>query len=85
MDYKESIARFLINPLNVTSLFLYPLETSENIRFGENHPSLVKIRPFLSTLLSWSFYHHFYTPWKQKTYGFLMFSGGIEMEVKTSR
>ena len=23
---------------------------------------------------------HFYTPWKHKTSGFLMFSGGIEME-----
>ena len=23
---------------------------------------------------------HFYTPWKQKTGGFLMFSGGIEVE-----
>ena len=22
---------------------------------------------------------HFYTPWKKKTYGFLTFSGGIEM------
>ena len=36
--------------------------------------------PFPAILTHFSPVSHFYTPWKrQKTFGFLMFSGGIEM------
>ena len=32
-----------------------------------------------------SYFYHFYTPWKhQKTFGFLLFSGGIDRNVSDS-